>query len=178
MTPQNTVAKKYINKIEDRIVKQLTKGMKKMKYYESKGRYIEAYNLSLKLHKLASNNKEISNLMNKYRRNLRNIAKKYTDKGIAAYEAGNYSLAQKYFRNLLSIEPNNKTANRYLDLIKNKISKKDANKLYFLGIEAYTNNDYKKALYYWEEVKRIYPDYPNLKSNIIRARKKLRDIKK
>lgn len=176
--PKNKLAKEYISKANDKIADEIRKGLRKLKYYESKGRYLKAYYLASNLLKLAPDNKEIKSKVKKYRNKLQVLARTYTEKGISAYEAGNFILAQKYFKNLLSIEPNNKTATRYLELIKNKISKKDADKLYFLGIEAYTNNEYEKALYYWEQVSKIYPDYPNLKINIRRAREKLKNIRK
>ncbi|MCK4232688.1 tetratricopeptide repeat protein, partial [candidate division WOR-3 bacterium] len=90
---------------------------------------------------------------------------------------GYYVQAQSSFYALLAVDPDNAAAKDYLTRIKSRLQKKDADELYLQGVQAYTNNNYKQAINYWEQVLAIDPSYGNATRNIQRAKEKLEQLK-
>lgn len=100
------------------------------------------------------------------------------NKAIRDYKEGKYLKAEKGFREVLSMDPENYQAKRYLKRIgKARVERKDVSDLYLKGIQAYTQGDYETAIFYWEKVLTINPDNRNAKKNIERAKRRLERIK-
>lgn len=100
------------------------------------------------------------------------------NRALKDYKEGRYLKAEKGFKEVLSMDPKNYQAKRYLKRIgKAKVERKDETDLYFKGIQAYTQGDYETAIFYWEKVLAINPENRNAKKNIERARRRLERIK-
>jgi len=92
------------------------------------------------------------------------------------YKKGNMFSSEEYFRIVLRYDPSNNEAKTYLKKIEKSGSKGDADKWYLKGIDAYTKNQYKLAISYWERCLSVDPGYTRAQKNIERARKKLIEL--
>jgi len=86
------------------------------------------------------------------------------------YQRGKREQATKKFWQVLSLNPDNKTAKLYLSRLEQK---GDPEKFYLLGVDAYTKGKFELAIQYWRKVLEIKPDHKWARTNIERAQKKL-----
>ncbi|NLI99216.1 hypothetical protein GX441_11240 [bacterium] len=177
LQPKSTTVQTYQRQTADRITEQITQGMSQLEVLERKGRWREALTLANRLHELAPSNKEISAKVTTYQSKISSLISEYQTQGVDFYNRGYYVSAQNSFYSILALDPNNSSAKDYLARMKGKIEKKNANELYLLGVQAYTNNQYEQAIQYWQQVLEIDSSFDNAAKNIQRARDKLAQLK-
>ena len=177
LQPRSKTVETYKKKTSEKLGQQIAEGMKQLESLERKGQWLKALNLAKQLKALAPSNREIAAKITSYQGKIHSSASDYETQGIDYYNRGYYVQAQNSFYALLAIDPDNATAVGYLERIKSKLQKKDADELYLQGVQAYTNNNYKQAINYWEQVLAIDPSYGNATRNIQRAKEKLEQLK-
>ncbi len=177
LQPRSATVKTYKQKTSEQITKKVAEGLKQMESFERKGLWAQALTLAKQLKTLAPSNRTIATKISFYQTKVKTATSDYEREGIDYYNRGYYVQSQNSFYALLAIDPSNSTAKQYLERIKGKLQKKDANDLYMQGVQAYTNNNYKQAIYYWEQVLTINPNYGNVARNIQRAKDKLAQLK-
>ena len=104
-----------------------------------------------------------------------------TRSGISLYKDAKYGSAETEFKLALSYDETNITAQEYLAKIiaqKKTPAVEDVNDLYMKGVNAYTEEKYQLALFYWKRVLEIDPNNANAKRNMTRAEEKLKVYKK
>ncbi len=170
----NKKVKRYVSKTEGKIVEVVKLKMDLLEKYMKKKDYLNALSVASDIKSMGTNTREINRKIKEIRGLIRKEVDNSFKKGIQEYEKGHYVSSKRYFLNVLQYEPNHVTAKKYLNIINKKITKKDTDKLYLMGLEAYTNHDYQKALSFWQQVEKLNADYPNLKSNIRRVKEKIK----
>lgn len=177
LQPRSTTLREYKQKTTEKIAQQVADGLKRMESYERKGQWAKALTLAKQLKRLAPSNRDIATKISFYETKIKSAVSDYETQGIDYYNRGYYVQAQNSFYALLAVDPDNATAKQYLERIKTKLQKKDADELYLQGVQAYTNNNYEQAIRYWEQVLAINPNYENVARNIQRAKDKLAQLK-
>jgi tetratricopeptide (TPR) repeat protein len=102
-------------------------------------------------------------------------------RGIKLYEMGNYLDAEATFSSLLRLDPKKTQVQLWLERTraqKAKLGKEMAHDLYLKGVEAYTQEDFSTAIFYWTKVLEVVPDHENARRNIHRAEQKLEALKR
>jgi tetratricopeptide (TPR) repeat protein len=115
------------------------------------------------------------------RKKARFVSADRTRSGISLYKEGKYGPAETEFKLALSYDETNITAQEYLAKItgqKKTPALEDVNDLYMKGVNAYTEEKYQLALFYWKRVLEIDPANVNAKRNMTRAEEKLKVYKK
>jgi tetratricopeptide (TPR) repeat protein len=177
LQPRSKTVETYKKKTSEKLGQQIAEGMKRLESLERKGQWLQALNLAKQLKALAPSNREIAAKITSYQGKIHSSASDYESQGIDYYNRGYYVQAQSSFYALLAVDPDNAAAKDYLTRIKSRLQKKDADELYLQGVQAYTNNNYKQAINYWEQVLAIDPSYGNATRNIQRAKEKLEQLK-
>ncbi len=110
------------------------------------------------------------------------------EKAQKALAKGRVSKAKVLARRALRLDPENKRAKAILSQAKSRavavakkreektkplVDQKKVQELYLLGIQAYVNQDYESAIYYWEQVLKLDPNHEKARKNLQRAKKKL-----
>lgn len=177
LQPKSTTVQTYQKQTAEKITEQVSQGMSQLDVLERKGRWREALALANRLHNMAPSDKNISAKVTTYQSKISSLVSESLTQGVDYYNRGYYVNAQNSFYAVLALDPANSTAKDYLNRMKGKIQKKDANELYILGVQAYTNNQYEQAIEYWRQVLEIDSTYGNAAKNIQRAKEKLAQLK-
>ncbi len=174
----NETGKQYLNKVNEKIGNIVYAGIKEVEKFIKKKHYISAVK---KINALIVYNVELDKL-NELRSNIETKStsevKVLLNNGIQYFNSKDYKKAEEYFQQVVIIDSTNKSAKDYLNKIKafNIYSLEDLDKLYLKGIEAYTNNDYRIAVKYWEKCLEINPKYSKAIKNIEKAKKKIKEL--
>jgi tetratricopeptide (TPR) repeat protein len=179
--PDNKTVQSYINNAKSKINEDIKLTSEKIENHISEGELKAARSL-------------VNQMLNKYpydeifkkqiafiKKKINDAINKHLEDGHKFFKAGKYNDAEKEFYSVLDYEPKNSKALRYLEETRKQISrsdKEDAERYYFLGIDAYTKDLFELAIEYWEKVLKIDPSYPNARKNIERARIKLKELNK
>ncbi len=179
--PDNKTIQSYINNAKSKINEDIKLTSEKIENYISEGELKAARSLVAQM----SNKYPYDEIFKKQsafiKEKINNAISKHLKAGHKLFEAGKYTEAEKEFYSVLDYEPKNSKALKYLEETKKQISrsdKEDADRYYFLGVDAYTKNIFELAIKYWEKVLEIDPSYPNARKNIERAKIKLRELNK
>jgi hypothetical protein len=81
----------------------------------------------------------------------------------------------------LNLQPGNARANSYMSKIRNKRAAQkeaavDFTSIYMNGVQAYTNNQYRAAIAYWQQIPANDPLYRKAQTNIKRAKAVLKEL--
>ncbi len=179
INPNHQESQDYILRAQRKISESITKWLAEAQNYFNRKEWDQALSAVNKVLKFEPNNSFALDIKKKIVDNLKQQLSQTLQEAIRFYNEKNYSLAEENFRLVLSWDPKNKTALEYLKKIKPtvKYDKKYLADLYLKGINAYTNNDFKSALIYWNKIAEIDPDYQNIAKNIDRAKKRLAEYK-
>ncbi len=177
LQPKSTAVQTYQKQTAEKITEQVSQGMSQLDVLERKGRWREALALANRLHNMAPSDKNITSKVTTYQTKISSLVSESLTQGVDYYNRGYFVNAQNSFYAVLALDPANSTAKDYLNRMKGKIQKKDANELYLLGVQAYTNNQYEQAIEYWQQVLEIDSTYGNAAKNIQRAKEKLAQLK-
>jgi tetratricopeptide (TPR) repeat protein len=115
------------------------------------------------------------------RKKARFVSADHTRSGISLYKEAKYGPAETELKLALSYDETNITAQQYLAKIaaqKKNPALEDVNELYMKGVNAYTEEKYQLAVFYWKRVLEIDPANTNAKRNMARAEEKLKVYKK
>lgn len=101
--------------------------------------------------------------------------------GVALYERGDLNGAEGKMIVALNLQPGNARASSYLNEIRKKrAAQKEAGvnytSIYMKGVQAYTNNQYRAAIAYWQQIPAKDPLYRKAQTNIKRAKAVLKEL--
>lgn len=176
LQPRSQTVATYQQQTSARITESVAEGRRELAELERRGRWLEALQLARRLKRMAPNDRDLASKISTYESKISTLTAEYTTQGSAFFNQGAYLSAQQSFLAVLSLEPNNATAKRQLELIELKLARADVDALYMQGVQAYTENRYSDAIKYWQQVLNINPNYPNVERNIQRAREKLEQL--
>jgi tetratricopeptide (TPR) repeat protein len=178
LDPTYTEAGIYISKARAEIKNQIVESLSIVDSYISNKKWFQAYKEITFVLSLDPQNKEALKRRSTIKENLTELSKSHTKTGISLYKKKKYNAAETEFKLALELNSNNKTAQDYLNKIasitKKKASPEMINSLYLKGVDAYTKEDFKLAISYWERVLELDPHHTNATRNIKRAREKLK----
>lgn len=179
INPNHKESQDYILRAQVKISETVTKQLLAAQSYSDRKEWDQALTSANKVLNLEPGNTMALDLKKKVVENLKRELSQVLQKAINAYNQKDYSLAEENFRLVLSWDPKNKTALEYLEKLKprGRYDKKYLADLYLKGINAYTGNDFKSALLYWNKIAEIDPNYENIARNIDRAKKRLAEYK-
>ncbi len=175
LAPDNEDAVAYIDKTKNHIEQTIRTGLARIDSLALKGRWLLARKECDSLLAFAPTDQRIVSKQQEIETKITDLIAGYTKGGKAKFDEEDYSGAENEFRKVLMFDPENPTAKSYFKLIKAKrsVNRADVEKFYYLGIEAYTADDFFSAISYWEKVLDIEPGNSRALKNIERARQKL-----
>jgi tetratricopeptide (TPR) repeat protein len=181
LEPQNTTVQNYINEANQRMIDEIKSALKTLSTYVSQGNLKKAQDMVKRMLKKYPNQENLTKQKLFIDQKITDRVNKYLKDGRKLYNAQEYIKAEKEFQYVLEYESKNTQALLYLDKIRKHVStskKEDAERYYLLGISAYTKNNFKLAIEYWEKVLQLDSKYPNIHKNLERARIKLSELQK
>ena len=176
--PTRQDARLYIAKAQEKINKQISALSNKLKLFIKKKDWLSVISTAKEIKSLAPSNKEAINALNEAKAEIAKIVQTNLNKAKRYYAKGDTFSSEEHFRIVLRYEPNNKEAKNYIKKIEKSAKEEDADKWYLKGIDAYTKNQFKLAISYWERCLSIDPKYGKAEKNIQRAKKKLQQLEK
>jgi len=102
---------------------------------------------------------------------------KLLDKSLRYYERGDYLNARSTFRQVLKKEPDNATAQSYLNRIETEL-KDQVEELFNMGMVKYAEGDYEEAIKEWKKILDIDPDHQSAKDYIQKAQERIDALKR
>jgi tetratricopeptide (TPR) repeat protein len=181
LEPDNKIALDYISQAKSKINEEIATTLKNIDDYVSLGNLKIAYDLVSYMLQKYPQNKRFENQKLFIEQKIDDIVYNHLEEGTRFLNSKEYIDAEKEFLKVLEYKPKNSEALVNLKEIKKQISrgkKEEAERLYLLGIDAYTRNNFELAIDYWEMVLDINPSYPNVKKNLERAKIKLSELMK
>jgi len=172
--PESKRADEYIRRTKLKIAERVASGLIAIKKYEKEKKWRKALLECKRLLKLAPGNERLLKERDYIQREIEKLIRYHLQLGISRFGRGALWEAEKEFAIVLLYQPNNQEAKSYMEKIRKRTKREDAERLYMAGIEAYTKGEYELSIKLWEKVLEIKPDYPNAKKNIERAKRKLR----
>jgi tetratricopeptide (TPR) repeat protein len=108
-------------------------------------------------------------------------AETFVSAGVSLYERGDLNGAEAKMIAALNLQPGNARANLYMSKIRNKRAAQkeaavDFTSIYMNGVQAYTNNQYRAAIAYWQQIPANDPLYRKAQTNIKRAKAVLKEL--
>jgi tetratricopeptide (TPR) repeat protein len=182
LDPSNAEAQLYITQARERVTEQIASSLEQIDIYISQNKWTQAYSEVEYVLGLDPDNQQALARRKKIRDNLTELSKQHTRTGIQLFNQGKFNEAATELRIALNLNPKNLTADQYLSKIKSReteqVSASTITDLYLKGVNAYTKEDFKIAISYWERVLELDPNHENAKRNIKRAQEKLKISKK
>jgi|GEM_PF-1817046 len=167
----NEVARDYMRKTKEEIDRYISAEIEEVGALLGRSRYSEAKSKVRGLLRLAPQNAELLQKLGEIDRRLSEDVQRRLAR---AKETQDPARSEKELRAALQLDPANIEVQQNLAEIE-KAAKKaaDVQKLYLLGVESYSENNYELAISYWEKVLATDPDHTNARKNMARAQAKL-----
>jgi len=181
ISPKNQEALDYINRAREKIRKQSEEQLIKANNYAAQEDWLQAISELNRILAADPQNQAALAKREEVRKKTRFVSADRTRSGIAFYKEGKYGPAETEFKLALSYDETNITAQEYMAKIAGRRKPpetQDVSDLYMKGINAYTEEKYQLALFYWKRVLEIDPANVNAKRNAARAEEKLKVYKK
>jgi len=180
--PENVEARNYLADAEERIAQVIEGYAENARAAESSGNWTGAAAYWNRVIKLDPENEDARAGKSRASGKIQSEVKALNDAGTGLYNKGKYDAAEAKFLQALNLDPGNGTANSYLSKIAEKRKKPKEEKevnyhsIYMKGIEAYTNNQYRTAIAYWEQIPATNELYGKAQTNIRRAKSVLKEL--
>jgi tetratricopeptide (TPR) repeat protein len=105
----------------------------------------------------------------------------FVNAGVILFERGDLNGAEAKMIAALNLQPDNVRANSYLTSIRRKRAVQreaaiDYAAIYMKGVQAYTNNQYRAAIAYWQQIPSKDPLYRKAQTNIRRAKAVIKEL--
>ncbi|TES89806.1 MAG: PorV/PorQ family protein [Candidatus Cloacimonadota bacterium] len=177
LDPSREDAKSYIAKSQEKLNRKLTSLVNKLNKQIKKKDWLSVISTVKKIKSIEVANKNANAAEKEANREIKKLIQSNLKKAKEFYKQGKMFSSEEYFRIVLRYNSGNKEAKSYLKRIAMIGEKEDADKWYLKGIDAYTKNQFKLAISYWNRCLSIEPEYEKAKKNIERAKKKLAELK-
>lgn len=172
--PSNAVAQDYIRKTQAEVDRYIKEEMATVNSLISMSRYSEAKNKTRELLKVAPQNAELLQKIGEIDSKVSEDVQRRLERA-QEQQSKDPARSEKELKAALELDPANKQAQENLAQIQKAAQKssQDAQKLYLLGVESYSENNYELAISYWQKVLSIDPNHSNARKNLERAQTKL-----
>lgn len=177
LDPSREDARSYIAKSQEKLNRKLTSLVNKLNEQIKKKDWLGVISTVKKIKSIEAANKDANAAEKEANKEINKLVQSNLKKAKKYYDQGNMFSSEEYFRIVLRYDSRNKEAKSYLKRIAMIGEKGDADKWYLKGIDAYTKNQFKLAISYWNRCLSVEPDYEKAKKNIERAKKKLAELK-
>jgi len=170
--PGNAAAQQYIRNAQGEIDRYISEELAKVNSLLGRNRYSEAKTLVRELLMLAPQNADLLQKLGEIDSKLNADIQRRLEKAKSAEDAAR---SEKELKTVLQLDPSNKQAQENLAAVEKAAQKSaaDVQKLYLLGVESYSENNYELAISYWQRVLAIDANHANARKNMGRARAKL-----
>ncbi len=173
LDPRLDVARECIKKGRERIKIEVENRIKNAEKLFKKGKYKKALIEVEKGLKYEPQNANLLEMKKKIEEKIRELIDKYLIEGEELLKKERYVDAESKFRKILYYNPRHRKALQMVKAIEKKreILKKEYLREYYIrGIEAYAHEDYEEAIFWWEKVLQIDPNFEKARRNIERAK--------
>jgi tetratricopeptide (TPR) repeat protein len=182
-------AQSALANLKDNVLKKIESSFSEAQALEKKEKLLDATGLYKQILKWADiisheawQEKALNNLT-RANSNIDEMKKKYTARGIQAFQQGKREAARNAFNIVLQIEPDNKLANTYIKKLTGseseaKVTASMIKTTYYRGVDYYVKGNIELAIREWEKVVKLDPNNQDAKINIGRAQAKLKAIHK
>jgi len=169
--PGNTVAQDYMRKTQAEIDRYISEEIGEVDALVGHNRYNEAKRKTRELLQMAPQNDDLLKKLGEIDRKLNEDVERRL---LRAKETEDATRSEKELQAVLQLDPTNQQAQENLKEVQKTAKKtQDVQKLYLLGVESYTENNYELAISYWQRVLAIDPNHANARKNLSRAQSKL-----
>ena len=181
LNPGNREAQGYIVRAQDKIRALIETLLASVETYITGEDWRRAYDELGRILTLDPSQAQALARREDVKKKLRYLSADHTRDGISLYKEGKFGLAQTEFKLALEYDATNVTAQEYIRQLSAKhqdVSDENVSDLYMKGVNAYTEEKYQTAIFYWKRVLELDPNHENARRNISRAEEKLKIYKK
>jgi len=181
LNPGNREAQGYITRARDKIRTRIETQLASVETYITAGDWRRAYDELGRILVLDPSQAQALARREEVKKKLRYLSADHTRAGITLYKEGKFGLAQTEFKLALEYDATNVTAQEYVRQMtaqNRDVSDENVSDLYMKGVNAYTEEKYQTAIFYWKRVLELEPTHENARRNIARAEEKLKVYKK
>jgi len=196
LNPFNEEIPEYINRIQDEMeqkdkiqIEKIEMQLKLGKEYYEKGEFLKAKKEFSGILNVIPEHAEAKQYLTDIQTHFKTMVEELCLEGLSYYEKGDYKQAKKSFDMVLEIEPHNKVAQNYIELIEKKSQKQryikkeaedrkseELSSNYLQGKELFQKGDLEKAISYFEKVVAVEPTFRDASNYLKQARAKLQDV--
>lgn len=181
LNPGNREAQAYITQARDKIRARIETQLASVETYILGEDWRRAYDELNRILALEPKQAQALARREEVKKKLRYLSADHTRAGIALYKESKFGLAQTEFKLALEYDATNVTAQEYIRQLASQsrdVSDEKVSDLYMKGVNAYTEEKYQTAVFYWKRVLELDPGHENARRNIARAEEKLKVYKK
>jgi tetratricopeptide (TPR) repeat protein len=176
LDPDQDEARDYIEKSRGKISEVVTQLEADLEKKKKKKDWLGVLSISREIRSLEPTNEKANSAEKRANSEIQSLIQANLKKAKEFYSSGNLFSSEEYFRIVLRYDPGNKEAKSYIKKIEKGGKQEDADNWYLKGIDAYTKNQFKLAISYWNRCLSIDPNYEKASKNIERAQKKLVEL--
>ncbi len=173
--PDHRASKNYLRRTTDKLLVLADQHYERAQNFFHQKKWdlvLQECNLTLTMNSDHSGAKELQQTA------LANISiGKLLEKGLRYYERSDYLNARSTFKQVLAKEPNNVTAQNYLNRIETGL-KERVDELFNMGMVKYAEGDYEEAIKEWKKILDIDPNYKSAKEYIQKAQERIDALKR
>jgi tetratricopeptide (TPR) repeat protein len=174
--PTREDAKSYIEKAEKKNNERISSLLNQLNSKIKRKDWLSVVSIAGKIKSFDPANKKAQAAEKNAETEINSLVQLNLKKAKDYYKQTNLFSSEEYFRIVLRYDQKNKEAKAYIKSIEKSKKKEDSDKWYLKGIDAYTKNQYKLAISYWNRCLSIDPSYDKARKNIGRANKKLAEL--
>ena len=183
LDPKSSTIKSRIKKLKSLQNNEIDSVYKKAMSYGAKGDLKSAQKYLLLAKQLDPSNSKINNSLFGIQKSMTVKIKDLDAEGVSLYEGGDKEKARGKFQEVLTLKPNDDTANDYIKKLTGqeaheKVDAEQVKALYYDGVNLYINGKIHEAIEKWQECKKLDPNNINAQKNIEKAMVKLQSIEK
>ncbi|UCE06560.1 MAG: PorV/PorQ family protein [bacterium] len=183
--PENELAKQYIAAAKTENEQKILSLMTRAESYGQSRKFIEAISELNKARRMNPNERQIKLIeqrINDYEQQMNFI--ELFQQGYTYYIQKDYQNAMVSFKNALSIQPGDKTVNKYYNDAEARANARkepmtpSVKKRYYEGVKLFTAGKYEEALRIWEEIQKIQRYNKDILDGIDLARERIEQQRK
>lgn len=170
--PSNSIAQDYIRKTQAEVDRYIKEELVTVNSLVSMNRYGEAKTKVRELLSVAPKNADLLQKLGEIDTRISEDVQRRLER---ASQSQDPARTEKELKAALELDPTNKQAQENLAAVQKNAQKssQDVQKLYLLGVESYSENNFELAISYWQRVLAIDSNHVNARKNLERAKAKL-----
>ncbi len=181
LEPENVEAAANLKDAQARVASMVEDYKASARRYADVGNWVSASSSWKRALQLAPDDAEAAEGRAKAHAVLAREAETLANAGVSLYERGDVNGAEAKMIAALNLQPDNARASSYLTMIRKRRAARaeaavDYTSIYMKGVQAYTNNEYRAAIAYWQQIPTKDPLYRKAQTNIKRAKAVLKEL--